>query len=170
MKLILPILCSILLIGCGDSSNTSVVANNTKTAEAKTTEAPIAPEASTAAEPETLSVTKSDAVTPTAAVVVPQKSKENTAVKTTVPVNAATVDGKVLFAQKCASCHGNKGEKPALNKSQIIADFTEQQIKDALNGYKEGAYGKEMKALMQGQVKGLNNGQIDALAKDIPHL
>ena len=63
-----------------------------------------------------------------------------------------------------------KGEKAALGKSAIIADFSEQQVKEALKGYQAGTYGKEMKALMQGQAKGLNDAQIDALAKHISTL
>ncbi|MGZ5208146.1 MAG: c-type cytochrome, partial [Sulfuricurvum sp.] len=88
---------------------------------------------------------------------------------TTLPI-ATIVDGKALYAQKCVSCHGMKAEKSALGKSQIIANFTEQQTKDALKGYQDGSYGKEMKGLMQGQVKSLNLEQIDALAHYITTL
>jgi cytochrome c553 len=97
--------------------------------------------------------------------------------KTAVTVDAATVtvtetaiDATTLFAQKCASCHGTKAEKSALNKSQVIAGWKDTQIKDALKGYQSGTYGKEMKALMQGQAKGLSDAQIDALATYISTL
>jgi len=129
MKIILPILCSLLLIGCNDQTTTQS------------------------------SSTKSPDVTPVSSVA------------TTPPVVVnAPFDPAVVFGQKCASCHGAKGEKAALGKSQIIADRTEQQIKDALTGYQGGTYGKEMKTLMQGQVKALTPEQIDALAKYIPTL
>jgi len=100
------------------------------------------------------------------------KSVEPKTVKSTpaTPPIAAAVDGKTIYTQKCVSCHGMKAEKSALGKSQIIADFTEEQIKDALKGYQDGSYGKEMKGLMQGQVKSLNGEQIDALAQHITTL
>lgn len=83
---------------------------------------------------------------------------------------AVAVDGSVVFAQKCASCHGIKAEKSALGKSQIIAGWSAQQVEDALNGYKDGSYGKEMKALMQGQAKGLSADQLKAVAQHISTL
>ena len=164
MKLIYPILWSLLLIGCGNSSqNSNTVTENTKLSESKKIEVPQStsiPETSEVSIPEPAAVTplKSKAAEPEP--VVTQKPKEKAAVKTT----AASVDGKALFLQKCASCHGQKGEKAALGKSQIIADFSEEQTKDALKGYQAGTYGKEMKGLMQGQTKGLNEEQINALA------
>lgn len=83
---------------------------------------------------------------------------------------ANTVPVETVYGQKCASCHGAKAEKSALNKSQVIANFSEAQVKEALKGYQNGTYGKDMKPLMQGQVKVLNDAQIDALAKYISAL
>lgn len=140
MKFVIPFLCLLFLIGCSDNQPTE------KTSTADTT-------------------------TP---VEVNQTSmSENNASSTQTTVAAAStpsVDGSVLFAQKCVSCHGAKAEKSALNKSKIIADFSEVQIKEALKGYQNGTYGKDMKAVMQGQAKGLNDAQIDALAKYISTL
>jgi cytochrome c553 len=82
----------------------------------------------------------------------------------------SSIDGSTLFAQKCSACHGSKAEKSALSKSQIIAGWKEDKVKTALKGYQAGTYGKEMKAVMQGQAKGLNDTQIDALAKHISTL
>ncbi|HEX5710932.1 MAG TPA: c-type cytochrome [Sulfuricurvum sp.] len=162
MKFILPIFCSLLFIGCGNSSqNSNTVAEDTRIIEPKKVEVPqnaTIPETTEVSIPEPTASTpiKSKAAEPVA---VAQKPKEKTAVKT-----VAAVDGKALFLQKCASCHGAKGEKAALGKSQIIADFSEGKTKDALKGYQAGTYGKEMKGLMQGQTKGLSEEQIDALA------
>ena len=186
MKRILPIVCSILLIGCGDSSQTSTSTGDTKSAKPISSEVPVVSE-TPIAEPVMPTVVQevtppvkpiSQTVTP-APVALPQKpaapAKEKAAVKAPVPVTAkpaetAAADGKILFDQKCSSCHGGKAEKSALNKSQIIADFNEQQLKDALHGYQTGSYGKEMKGLMQGQVKSFSQAQIDALAKYISTL
>lgn len=142
MKIFIPILCSLLLVGCSDSAKTSAP-ENTPLGSA------------------TAAVATS---TPTV------MNEPNASSAATVAPSTALIDGGALFAQKCASCHGAKAEKSALGKSQIIATFSEQQIKDALHGYQSGTYGKEMKALMQGQAKPLSNEQIDALAKHISTL
>lgn len=75
-------------------------------------------------------------------------------------------DGVKLFT-KCAGCHGAKGEKSALGKSKIIKDFKKAEFIKALNGYKAGTYGGSQKAVMQGQVKALNDAQIKAIASVI---
>lgn len=143
MKHVLTIVCSLFLIGCGDSAQTDTSAvsqNETQPVVATATEANAAVSAA--------------------------ESKTPAPVKTT----AVSVDGSALFGQKCASCHGMKAEKSALGKSQVIAGWSEQQVKEALKGYQAGTYGKEMKALMQGQAKPLSDAQIDALAKHISGL
>lgn len=71
---------------------------------------------------------------------------------------------------KCAGCHGNKAERSALSQSKIIQDFSVEQIIDALKGYKEGTYGGTMKGVMQGQVAGLTDEQIELLAQYITTL
>lgn len=150
MKVFLPLLCSLLLIGCSDSTSKQ------------------APETSN----ETQSVTAAPANANSTNTVQEEANKtaaEPAAAITKVADNNV-VDGAALFAQKCASCHGAKADKSALNKSQIIATLTEVQIKDALKGYQNGTYGREMKAVMQGQAKPLNDAQIDALAKYVSGL
>ncbi len=82
----------------------------------------------------------------------------------------SSVDGAALFKSKCSSCHGAKAEKKALGKSDIIAKWDIKKISDALQGYKKGTFGGSMKAIMQGQAKGLSDDQISALANAIPKL
>jgi cytochrome c553 len=141
MKIILSVICSLVLIGCSESPPQSNESNSVIANEVKTK--------STVAE-ETKTAVTVDAAT--------------------VTVTETAIDATTLFAQKCASCHGTKAEKSALNKSQVIAGWKDTQIKDALKGYQSGTYGKEMKALMQGQAKGLSDAQIDALATYISTL
>ncbi|MCX6073244.1 MAG: c-type cytochrome [Campylobacterales bacterium] len=129
MKIILPILSSLLLIGCNDQ--TTVQSSSTKSPEV------VPPSTIVATPPEIVNI---------------------------------PLDPSSLFSKKCASCHGDKAEKQALGKSQVIANLEEIQIKDALKGYQAGTYGKEMKAIMQGQAKSLEPEQIDALAQYIPTL
>ena len=68
---------------------------------------------------------------------------------------------------KCVACHGANGEKVALGKSKIMKDMTKQEIIDSLKGYKDGTYGGPMKALMKGQVAGLSDADIQAIAEQI---
>jgi len=67
--------------------------------------------------------------------------------------------------QKCAGCHGVNFEKPALGKSKVVKDMSLSQIKDALNGYKDGSYGGPMKGLMKAQLNGVKD--VDGLAKAV---
>lgn len=73
------------------------------------------------------------------------------------------INATALYAT-CASCHGQKGEKPALGKSQVIAGWDKQRIIDALHGYKDGSYGGVMKNIMTGQVNTKTDAEIEALA------
>jgi len=86
----------------------------------------------------------------------------------TLMLNAAS--GSDLYT-KCASCHGAKGEKPALGKSQVIAGWKEAKTLEALKGYKAGTRNtKGMGALMKGQTAALNDKDMKALAKYIAAL
>ena len=67
----------------------------------------------------------------------------------------------------CAACHGQKAEKRALGKSQIIKGWSVQKTTDALNGYKDGSYGGPMKGVMKGQVARLSEADIKDLAQMI---
>jgi cytochrome c553 len=147
MKIIIPLICSLLFIGCSES------------APKQTSESNTSQEASTPLPENNSSMSTS-----------PSEQSEPAAPAAAPAVENASVDASDLFAQKCTSCHGAKGEKSALNKSQIIATLSEQQIADALKGYQNGTYGRDMKAVMQGQAKALNDAQIDALAKYISAL
>ncbi len=75
----------------------------------------------------------------------------------------AAADGAALY-KKCASCHGNTGEKHALNKSKIISEMSKEEIVTALKGYKDGSYGGPMKALMKGQVASYSDEDITTIA------
>lgn len=78
-------------------------------------------------------------------------------------------EGEALF-KKCASCHGQKGEKSALNKSQVIAGWDAAKTEAALKGYKDGTYGGAMKGLMKGQVASYDDAKIKAVSEYIATL
>jgi len=68
----------------------------------------------------------------------------------------------------CAACHGAKGEKPALGKSEVIAGWDEAKVVASLNGYKAGTLNVHgMGAVMKGQVMKLSDADIADLAKQI---
>ena len=108
---------------------------------------------------------------------VPAKQAASSAEKTplkTAPAESTKAEapksGRLLFTQKCASCHGQLGEKTALNKSQIIAGWEKEKSVAALKGYQNGTYGSTMKGIMKGQVSSLSEEQIEALADYIATL
>lgn len=70
----------------------------------------------------------------------------------------------VADMDRCVSCHGVDFEKKALGVSKIVKNMSEQEIKAALDGYKNGQ-GGVMKDLM---IKEVNLGvDTDAMAADI---
>ncbi|MEA3370246.1 MAG: c-type cytochrome [Campylobacterota bacterium] len=103
--------------------------------------------------------------------VVLDKSTEITLDETTEVTSevTATKSGATLF-KVCSSCHGLSGEKKALNKSKVIQAWTQTQVIESLNGYKDGSYGGAMKGLMKSQVTKLSDEDIAALAKYISEL
>ncbi|MGM0518868.1 MAG: c-type cytochrome [Campylobacterota bacterium] len=80
-----------------------------------------------------------------------------------------SIDAKALYAS-CATCHGQNGEKKALNASQIIQGWDKEKLIKALNGYKDGSYGGAMKGVMKGQVSTKTNEEIEALAEYISQM
>ena len=85
-------------------------------------------------------------------------------------IAASLLTACVAFANpyaKCSACHGVNGEKAALGKSKIIKDMPKAEFVAALKGYQDGTYGGAMKGLMAGQVKGLDEATIQAIADQI---
>lgn len=68
---------------------------------------------------------------------------------------------------KCVACHGANGETAAMGKSKVIKDMSKAEFIAALKGYQDGSYGGALKALMKGQVTGLSDADIEALASQI---
>jgi len=72
---------------------------------------------------------------------------------------------------KCASCHGDRGEKRALGKSAIITAQNSEKTKKQLEGYKKGIlnqYG--MGSVMSDQMKEVSDEEIKTLSKYISTL
>jgi len=81
----------------------------------------------------------------------------------------SNIDAKQLY-MKCAGCHGSKAERKALNMSLVIQGWDKEKIMDAIKGYKSGTYGGAMKTVMTGQVKMLNDEEIEVLSNYISTL
>lgn len=67
----------------------------------------------------------------------------------------------------CAGCHGQNFEKKAMNVSKVVKEMKKEEIVAALQGYKTGSYGGNMKSVMQMQVKSLGDADIEAIAEQI---
>lgn len=96
-----------------------------------------------------------------------QESKPTGIKSTIAPVRIVT--GKSLY-MKCSGCHGIDASKSALGKSAVIKGWSVEKLTKALSGYKEGSYGREMKSVMQTQVKELNSVDIFILSEYISKL
>jgi cytochrome c553 len=80
----------------------------------------------------------------------------------------ATLSFADIYASKCATCHGANGETAAMNgKSKVINQMSKQEFIDAMKGYQDGSYGGALKGLMKGQVTGLSDDDINAMAEKI---
>ncbi len=97
-----------------------------------------------------------------------KEAKEVVVVEETTEV-VAEIDGKTIY-KVCSSCHGANGEKAALGKSQIIKGWDVIKTTNALKGYRDGTYGGAMKSLMAGQVKSLNEVDMNIVAEYISKL
>lgn len=80
------------------------------------------------------------------------------------------VDAAALYKSKCSGCHGSKGQKHALGKSNILAGQSKELLKEKMEGYKNGSYGGAMKQIMSSQISSMSEEQIEALADYISKL
>lgn len=155
-----------LLTGCGDEKKESTQTTETKQ-EIKKDETPTAV-AEKASEQVKENSEKIEEPKETTTTIVKTKEKviiapDKVEGEVKEVVTDASIDATTLFAT-CGSCHGQKAEKSALGKSQIIAGWDKQRIIDALHGYKAGTYGGVMKNIMTGQVNNKTDAEIEALA------
>ena len=152
-----------LLTGCGDDKKESTQATEIKKDETTSTAAvekaseQVKENSAKIEEPKETTTT----VVQTKEKVIIAPDKVEGEVKEVVKEEA--VDATALFAT-CGSCHGQKAEKAALGKSQVIAGWDKQRIIDSLNGYKDGSNGGVMKNIMTGQVNTKTEAEIEALA------
>ncbi len=88
-------------------------------------------------------------------------------VKKTPTHSKPSIDAASLYA-KCSGCHGVKGEKKAMGKTEVIAKWDAKKIEDALKGYKTNKRNVyKLGTIMNAQTKNLSDEEIKALAKYI---
>lgn len=178
----IPLAC-LLLIGCSSESKDEAkkAANTTidKVAEATNTTAQKATQVIEEVKKETAPIVeevveKSKEVMESSKEVAAEVAQKATDMKESVQktiheATAPSADGKALFVT-CSSCHGQNGEKKALNSSKVIQGWSKDKVLTALKGYKDGSYGGVMKGVMLGQVKNLDDAKMEALASYISSL
>lgn len=178
MKYLIATLTALLLLGCESSEEkrpAETAATPPQSVEKEAVEAP-APAAAKETPPAEETEPAKEANISAAAAAQAGEAEPTGLQKTIAPAlppqkkAAAGANGKLLFVQKCASCHGQQAEKSALGKSQVIAGWDAAKTEAALNGYKAGTYGGAMKGLMAGQVGILDEEQIKALSEFISTL
>ena len=80
------------------------------------------------------------------------------------------IDASKIYVS-CAGCHGSKGEKKALGKSELIGGWSKDKVVEALKGYRSGSRNAHgMGAVMKGQASKLTDEEIDALGGYISKL
>lgn len=165
-----------LLTGCGDDKKESTQAAGTTQEIKKDEVTPVVKEEQTTKVSEEVKENSEKIEEPKETATTIVETKENIVIapekvegeikevkEEAVAKEIIAIDATALYAT-CGSCHGQKAEKSALGKSQIIAGWDKQRIVDALNGYKNGTYGGVMKNIMTGQVNNKTDAEIDALA------
>ncbi len=176
---------SLLLIGCGQNKQADTT---TKTTPAKTEVTSTPSKSQSVAEKATKAVeavkeSASSAVAKTAEIAKEAtkeaKAKATKAVEATKEMATKAVEkGKEVVAKatstsskapaqfaKCAGCHGKDGKMKALGKSEIIAGQSKADLVKKIHEYKAGTRNVAgMGGLMKGQVAGLSDADIDAIA------
>jgi len=175
---------SLLLIGCGQDKATDTkteVATSAKT-ETVAEKATKAVEATKAAAKEAVEKTKEVAkdakeavaekatkaveATKAAAKDAVEKTKEVAKDAKEAVTKAVTSSSSAPAAfTKCAGCHGKDGKTKALGKSEVIAGQAKADLVKKIGEYKAGTRNVAgMGGLMKGQVAGLSDADIDAIA------
>jgi cytochrome c553 len=76
------------------------------------------------------------------------------------------LDGQALY-KKCAGCHGLKGQNVALGGSKVIQRCSKQKLTKKLKGYRDGQFSGLRVPIMEEQVAGFSDRDIEVLASYI---
>lgn len=148
---------SLLLLGCSEEKNMSQVEKKVEKTVEKSAEVAEVVEEKIAEVKEKIEDVEEEV----------QKKVE--AVKEEIVAAVEQKTGEDIY-KTCASCHGQKAEKAALGKSQVIQAWEVSKTLSALQGYKDGSYGGAMKGMMKGQVSKLSDEDMKRVAEYISTL
>jgi len=97
----------------------------------------------------------------------PKEEKTQMASSTTQTIQAKeepkAFDASMVYAAKCAGCHGVKGEGKSMFPK--LAAQSKADIVKKLKGYKDGSYGKDKKAMMIPNANNLSEEEIEKIAE-----
>ena len=168
---------AVLLAGCVDSSTGAAARadmEGDKQAETNTAPKPKAEEKASVAQqakpaPATEATTPAQDATPAEAEA-PVATEEATPVAEETPAKTPAETAPTTASvdlNGCVACHGAQFEKVAMGVSKVVKDMSKEDIITALKGYRDGSYGANMKALMQGQVGSWDDAKIEVVATQI---
>lgn len=75
----------------------------------------------------------------------------------------AAEDGKALYLSHCAGCHGKDGSATSLGAS--LKGLSGEDCLRKLQGYADGSFGGNQKAVMEGIVKKRSPDELKAIAE-----
>jgi len=183
MTILSMIATALLFNGCGNDSQKSVSGATSKAVESTKEAASSVANAAKEATQKAVEATKEAAgkvADATEEAVAASKEAAADAVESTKKIAANAVGaaanvvldeaGKATYA-KCSGCHGTDGKTKALGKSAILAGQTKNDLLEKINAYKAGTRNVSgMGNLMQGQVAGLDDTAVEAVATYISSL
>lgn len=91
-------------------------------------------------------------------------------------VGAMSEAGRKVFMQKCASCHGEKGEKRSYGVSARLKDLTGEEIATNLHSYiTDSEHGGKFKMIMRTEAMKVQDSELDLIiayikGEDDPYL
>lgn len=165
--ILLSVAVSLLLLGCSEEKSNEVEKKIEKSVEVVEEKIEIIEEKTEAIEEEVEQ--KAEVVEEEVEQKVEVIKEEAQALKAEVVAVVEQKTGADIY-KTCASCHGQKAEKVAMGKSQVIQGWDEDKIVAALKGYKDGSYGGVMKTLMKGQASKLSDEDMKRVAEYISKL
>ena len=175
---------SLLFTGCGNDSTKDASDATAKAVESSKEAAAKAADAAKEATNKAIEATKEAAskaadaakeaanATKEAASDAVESVKESAVQAADAAANAVSSndEGKNIYA-KCSACHGVDGKTKALGKSAILAGQSKDDLISKINAYKAGTRNVAgMGNLMQGQVAGLDDAAVEAVATYISSL
>lgn len=94
---------------------------------------------------------------------------ESEEIKGSFEQNEESIKGEdiVIDLKRCFPCHGENFEISAQDKSKIVKDMTKNGINNALNGYKSGLYGGELKNVMKEELRFFNKEDLKLISEQI---